>query len=138
MQPKEIKTLLENKNFLNSQSYILSKKLINNTKKWMSITKWKWIYEENLIWFDHRLKIQKILISQIKLENSKLKYQILWFDLLIILWFTFAYIENWFQREFIFIILFLIIFTIPWFINFNTKEDYLFYKDRNSLIIYKK
>jgi len=130
--------LTKNKNFINSQNYVLWKKLVNNTKKWMSITKWKWVYKENLIWFNFRLKIQKIKISKIKWENNILKYQIIWFDLLIILWFSLDYIKNWFQIEFIFIILFLIVFTLPWFINLNKKDNYRFFRDRNYLIIYKK
>ena len=135
---KNLIKLIKNKNFINSQNYVLSKKLVKNIKKWMDTTSWKWSNKKNIIWFNYRKKIQEIAIVNIKRENKKLQYLILGFDLVIILSFIMDYIENWFQIEFVFIILFLIVFTIPWFINFDSKKGYKFFKNNNKIIIYKK
>ena len=125
---------IKNKNFKNSQNYILWKNLVEKIKKSMNITEnWR-----NLIWFSRYKKIQEIEISKINSKNRGLKYMIFWFDIVIFFVFILDSIENWFQMEYLFIFIFLIFFTIPWFYNFNSNNKYSFFKNKNKIIIFKK
>jgi hypothetical protein len=137
MKEKELRELVKNKNFINSQNYVLWKKIVNRIKSSMNISKNWW----NMIWYDSNKKIQEINIWRLKKENNKLKFFfVIFFILWLFPWF-FSYFEtgdNESLKWILFWLFFMLIFIPPWFISFWKKERFNFYKNYQKIIIYEK
>ena len=134
---EKIKILIKNKNFCNSQNYVLWKKIKDNFFSSKNIRE----NGKNMIWFSFYKKIQEIDINLLKTKRKNLLFMIFGGVFLFFIVLFYDFFQEWLNKDNFQVLLFWVIFFtffIPfWFLKPWTK-NFLLFRDKNSLIVINK
>ena len=125
---QKLYSLIENKNFLNHQNYVLWKILYKKAFLWMwSSSKWK-----NDIWYNKNLRIQKIAVSVIEKSGQESFFTQLFVGLLFTgVWWTILYQK---QEVLWLIIMLMGIGVLYLFFVYQRSSSHQIFRNRDDII----